>query len=276
MKINSETHFPHPVLSSQTTDYKKGSFSLSLTIEEVPATGKLKIDYSVKLDETGLLGHVRAGSAVIGMFITCLDTFYNRIMVLEHQNGSIEFPAGILRGRCTIRPLVCAAEEITGYTNANLNDEYAGHTWEFRNGSVLAIGTELVINVGHEKLAPMESIFKLAENEELEEGEISVQTDSESITIHCSKSAFVTVHGLRQSARGKLVLLNSIFLPVVMEVLSHLRDNAASFADKKWFKVFNAKCEHLGIVYANGNFLEDAQKLLKSPISKLKAVGEDL
>ena len=275
MKINNETHFPHPVLYSQTTDYKSGKFSLSLMVEEVPATGKLKIDYDVLLDEPGLLKEIEDKSAMIGMFITCLDTFYNRITVLDGLKGLVEFPAGTLKGRCSVRPLVCATQKISDYSNDNLNEEYGHKEWEFQNGSVLAIGNELQINVGHEKLAPMESIFKLAENEELKEGEISVQTDVDNITIHCSKTVFATVHGLRQSAKGKSVLLNSIYLPVVMEVLSHLRDNAASFAEKKWFKVFNAKCEHLGIVYATSNFLEDAQKLLKSPISKLKAVGEE-
>ena len=276
MKLNNETHFPYPVLNSQTGDYKQGIFSLALRIEEVPGNGRLKINYEVSLEEAALVKEVERRTAVMGMFITCLDTFYNRITVLDDMNGSIEFPAGTLKGRTSVKPLVCAVQKISGYSNDNLHEEYGNRTWEFQNGSILAIGNELVINVGHEKLAPMESIFTLAVNEGMKEGEIKVETHSENITIHSSQITYQTINSLRGTKVGQSVLLNSIYLPAVMEVLSHLRDDESSFAEKKWFKVFNAKCEHLGINYANGNFLEDAQKLLKFPISKLKSVGDEL
>lgn len=276
MKLNNETRFPYPVLNSQTDDYKDGNFSLALKIEEVPVSGKLKINYEVYLDEAALLREVEGKAAIMAIFVTCLDTFYNRITVLDGMKGSIEFPAGILKGRTTVKPLVCATQKISGYSNDNLHEEYGNGAWEFENGSLLAIGNELVINVGHEKLAPMESIFTLAVNDDMREGEIKVQTDSENITIHSSMITYTIINSLRGTKVGQSVLLNSIYLPVVMEVLSHLRDDESSFVEKKWFKVFNSKCEHLGINYSSGNFLEDAQKLLKSPISKLKSVGDEL
>jgi hypothetical protein len=276
MKLNNETRFPYPVLNSQTGDYKQGNFSLTLRIEEAPVSGKLKINYEVYLNEAALLNEVEGKAAIMVMFVTCLDTFYNQITVLDGMKGSVEFPAGTLKGRTTVKPLVCATQKISGYSNNNLHEEYGNEAWEFQNGSLLAIGNELVINVGHEKLAPMESIFTLAVNDNVGEGEIKVQIDSDNITIHSSTTTYQTINSLRGTKVGQSLLLNSIYLPVVMEVLSHLRDDELSFADKKWFKVFNSKCEHLGISYSNGNLLEDAQKLLKFPIGKLKSVGDQL
>jgi hypothetical protein len=276
MKLNNETRFPYPVLNSETSDYKQGNFSISLRIEEVPDKGRLKIDYEVSLEEAALVKEVQHKTAIVGIFITCLDTFYNRITTLDGMNGSIEFPAGTLRGRTSVKPLLCAVQKISSYSNNNLNEEYGNNTWDFQPGAILAIGNELVINVGREKLAPMESIFTLAVNDDMEEGEINVETHSDNITIHSSQITYQTINSLRGTKLGQSILLNSIYLPVVMEVLSHLRDDESSFIEKKWFRVFNAKCEHLGINYSNGNFLEDAQKLLKSPISKLKSVGDEL
>ena len=276
MKLNNDTRFPYPILNSQTGDYKQGNFSLALRIEEVPVSSKLKINYEVYLDEVALLKEVHGKAAIMVIFVTCLDTFYNQITVLDGMKGSIEFPAGVLKGRTIVRPLICATQKITNYLNDNLHEEYGNEAWEFQNGSLLAIGNELIINVGHEKLAPMESIFTLAANDNLKEGEINVQTDSDNITIYSSTTTYQTINSLRGTKVGQSVLLNSIYLPVVMEVLLHLKENESSFADKKWFKVFNSKCEHLGINYVNGNLLEDAQKLLKFPIGKLKSIGDTL
>lgn len=276
MKISKKTRFPYPVLNSHTTDYKRGEFSIALRVEEFPNSGKLNVKYDIVLEESTLLHLIESKSARLGVFVTCLDTFYNKNIMLDWLNGSLEFPAGTLRGSTVVRPFVCAEKKINNYQNDNLNDEYVKQRLEFEKGSLLAIGNELVINVGREKLAPMESIFSLAVNVDIHDGEIRVQTASDTITIYCSPETYKMINGLRQTHNGRSILLNSVYLPVVMEVLSHLREDAPSFADKKWFKVFNAKCEHLGIEYSNSNFLEDAQKLLKSPINRLKSVGEDL
>lgn len=276
MKLNNETRFPYPVLNSQTGDYKQGNFSLSLQVEEMPDSDKLKINYNVTLDEPVLLKYVENKSALAGMFVTCLDTYYNRILQFDGMKGTLEFPPGTLRGRTSVKPLICAVQNIHEYSNNNLHEEYGSKVWDFKNGSLLAIGNELIINVGREKLAPMESIFTLAVNEDIKDGEIKVDTDRDNITIHSSSTTYQTINSLRGTKIGQSVLLNSIYLPAVMEVLSQLKDSGSAFFEKKWFKVFNAKCEHLGIEYSNGNFLEDAQKLLKSPIGKLKSIGDEL
>src|SRR5687768_2832999 len=124
MKLNNETRFPYPVLDSQTGDYKQGNFSLALKIEEVPVIGKLKINYEVSLDEVALVKEVERKTAMVGMFVTCLDTFYNRVTVFDSMKGSVEFPAGTLRGRTSIKPLVCAVQKISGYSNDNLHEVY--------------------------------------------------------------------------------------------------------------------------------------------------------
>jgi hypothetical protein len=276
MKINNDTRFPYPVLSRVTGDYKEGSFSISVFIEETPSSGKLKVGYTVSLQETKLPVEIENRNAVVGISVTCLETYYNQATILDKTNGSLEFAPGLLKGRVSIIPLIWSVNEIKSYSNDKLHDEYENLSWDFKTGSVLAIGNELIINVGHEKLAPMESIFSLAKNNEVPPGEIKVQADTDNITIHAHPDTYQTINNLRGTKIGQSILLNSIYLPAVMEVLSHLRDGETNFAGKKWYKVFNAKCEHLNIEYKTGNFLDDAQKLLKSPINKIKSIGDEL
>lgn len=276
MKINSQTRFPHPVLNTETGDYKSGNFSIALLAEETPSNGTLKLNYKVMLDEPGLSKEVKEKSAVVGLFVNCPDTFYSNTTSLADLEGVVEFPSGTLRGRASVRPLIWAYREISNYTNDNLHEEYGETSWRFAVGALLAVGNELIINIGKEKLAPMESIFSLAFSPELAEGEIKVQVETDNITINSAQATYETINQLRGLKIGQSILLNSIYLPAVMEVLSNLKDNPTGFEDKKWFKVFNAKCEHLGIDYNKGSFLEDAQKLLKSPIGKIKTIGEQL
>lgn len=276
MKINNSTRFPYPVMSDFTGDYKKGEFSFSAIIEERPGNGKLKMDYTVTIDEPKLFHNVQAETAVAGIFINCPDVYYNQLISLESIKGSLEFGPGQLKGRVSIRPFIWAKDSINGYLNNNLHEDYGSVSWDFQPGSVLAIGNEVVINVGHEKLAPMESIFSLAKSAEVPEGEIRVQTDRDTITIFTDDQTYQLLNLLRGTKEGRSVLLNGIYLPAVMEVLSHLRDGYANFTHRKWFRVFNGKCEHLGINYKTGSFLEDAQKLLKAPIKKIKIIGEEL
>jgi hypothetical protein len=275
MKLNNETRFPYPVLDAQNGDYKQGSFSVTLRIIEEPSSGKMQVNYVVIVDEKELLNEITCGNAIVGLFFTCLDTYFNQFVPLENMDGAKDFRAGLLRGRTIIKPLIISQRKIQEYVNGNLHEEYGNEKINFEVGSLLAIGDELIINVGREKLAPMETIFTLAVNDEMNEGEIKVETETESITIYSSNKTYQTINNLRATTLGKSILLNSIYLPIVMEVLSHLNQDAASFADKKWFRVFNAKCEHLGIDYGKSNFLEDAQKLLKSPITKLNSIVED-
>jgi hypothetical protein len=276
MKINNNTRFPYPVLCEATGDYLEGSFSVSALIEEKTGTGKLKMDYTVSIDEAKLKEKFDNKSAVAGVFISCPDVFYNQLTPLPDISGQLEFAPGQLKGKVSIRPLLWAAESIKKYSNKNLHEDYGNASWDFTEGSLLAIGNELVINVGHEKLAPLESIFNLAIDEEVAEGEIRVNTDKDKITILCYPETYQLINGLRGTKTGQSILLNSIYLPVVMEVLSHLKDGESNFEDKKWYKVFNAKCTHLNIDYESGSFLEDAQKLLKFPVKKIKSIVEEL
>ena len=210
MKIDNETRFPYPVLSDVTGDYKFGHFHISAVVEERPANGKLKMDCTVSITEQTVQQQVVKKSAVMGVFVTCLDTYYNKLIELEDMKSSVEFAPGTLRGRVILRPLIWAIRDIQGYSSDNLHAEFGDGPWHFEKGSILAVGNEIVVNVGHEKLAPMESIFSLAINKEVAEGEIRVQSDNDKITIYCAQETYQTVAGLRGTRTGQSILLNSI------------------------------------------------------------------
>lgn len=271
MKIDPDMRFPHPVLSNNTGDYHAGGFSIEFEINESFNMDQLRLNYVLKLNEQAIFQLVRENKAAIGVYITCRETYLLRLVALNPLANYFDFEPGQLRGRVTLRPMIWATEDIYGYKSDGLHEEFAGIGWDLPHGAVLALGEESIINVGREKLAPMATIFSLAENPAIPEGETAINMEQDKIVINASGDTYQAITELRSmNPQTQAVLLNSVFLPAVMEVLASLRDGGESqFGGKRWFRVFSAKCDHLNINIENSDVLEDAQKLLKSPFGTI-------
>lgn len=274
MKINDNTRYPHPVLSEFSEDYKTGTFSMDITVIENPDKSELLLKPEITLDEKKIEGLVADEKAKIGFFITCPETYYHDLVTVDSGKEAIKLGPGKLRGRVQIRPIIWACKKLKGYENTNLHDEYGKNKINFPSGGVLAIDYETVIHAGREKLSPMETIFSLAINNDVPYGEIRLFMEKQKIQILANKKTSEFVHRMRGNRMGKNVLLNSIYFPAVMGVLSSLKDDPGAYEDKRWFRVFNSKCEHIGINIASSDILGDAQKLLESPFGIIMSSKE--
>jgi hypothetical protein len=263
--------FPYPVLWSRTNDYEKGQFGVKLEIEESLNSGALTLRYEVVLEEEQLAGFGVSGKISCGLFITCADTYFNELKQISLAKGEISIPGGRLRGRVHVRPLLWASMELEDYQSSNFHREFDREGWKFAKGNILAIGDEYEVNVGREKLYPMESIFSLSFDQLVPPEEIRLQLNTEKITILASKAAFDKIHLLRGTTRGKSVLLNSIYLPAVLDVLSYLKNDDQAFEGRRWHTAFMARIDFLGLDIKNGDELENGQKLLGSPFRRLLA-----
>jgi hypothetical protein len=269
MKINDQMRFPHPVLWSGSSDYKSGAFSVSLNFEERTETGALSVRYRMELDEPAVCQLLEQRDAAVGLFITCPETYYNILHPISREGGTLEIAPGQLRGRVVIRPVIWSVVQVNGFSSSNVHPEFSGAPVEFRKGAVIALGEEMIINVGREKLLPMESIFSLSLDDNVPGDQVRVQLEDEVIKILAAKSTFDRIHLLRGTKSGRTFLLNGVYLPAVMEVLSVIADDGARFEGRRWHRVFSAKLDHLGIRPGTTGHLEGAQKLLLSPLGRV-------
>src|SRR5690606_7666850 len=122
------------------------------------------------------------------------------------------------------------------------------------------------------KLRPMESIFRLARNDTLEEGEIAVDVDGQCIRINAAPKLFSTISALRHKSVTRDILLNSVYLSASLQVMALIQDDPTSFEDKWWFRVFSARCTQLGIRVEDAELLRSVQLLLNRPLSRLDSV----
>lgn len=276
MKISRWARFPHPVLEEITNDYVKGEFEIGIEIAESMKTGALRVHYNFRLTEETLSKHLAEKRAKACLFITCLETYYNRLHEIDSSIGELEVDQGLLSGNVNLLPLIIAAEEGIILSSDKLHEDFHNLKFHLGNGEILAIGNEFQINVGREKLAPIESIFEMAINNDVPPGQYRVNLDEERITILAEKETYTSIYNMRYTAPGKPILLNSVYLPAVMEVLTVLQQDAASYQDKRWYKVFEAKCAQENIDLANPDLLKDSQKLLKSPFNRVVTLMQEL
>jgi hypothetical protein len=271
VKIDNDMRYPHPVLNENTGDYRTARFSIEFEVNETFSKDQLRLDYLFVLIEQAIFQLVREKRAAIGVFVTCRKTYFLRLVTLDPMANYFDFAPGQLRGRVTLRPMIWATENLSEFNSDNLHEEFAGTSWDLPQGAILALAEESVINVGREKLAPMATIFSLAENPDVPEGETAIDLGQDKIVINASGATYHAITELRAlNPQTQVVLLNSVFLPAVMEVLANLRDGGTSqFSDRRWFRIFSAKCDHLNINMENSDVLKDAQKLLKSPFGKI-------
>jgi len=270
MRINQLTKYPHPILSSENTDYVAGLFEVEISVDEDSANNSLLLQCDVTLNEGSIKSALTEESAKIGIDVHCGDTYRNSIHTLTLGENTIKFETGVLSGRVVIRPMIWTTIAIEGFYSSNFNPEYDDQTFSLDLGDLLAWDIEQIVSIGQKKLAPMDSIFQLARNEEIEDGQFDINIEGEKIQINASGKTYDHIHQQRQTSIGQAIVLNSVYFPTVIQVLTYLKKSGeGDYADRDWYQVFIAKCNHLNLDPQSTDVLSNASQLLNSPYTKV-------
>lgn len=277
MRFSQDTRYPHPVLTPTTGDYLAGEFDMSFRYQEDPSTGALSVFHEIQLTEAGIRSLVEGNKASVGCFVRCDDTYHTELRSLAWSSGRSDFAAGALLNRVILTPLVWLKDSVSSWNPGSIHSEFAPPL-NLEKGDILAIGEEHIIQVGQAKLTPIESIFELNQSSDVPEGTIRVETEGDKITILVGPETHQTIMVMRGRTDGKPVVMNSIFLPAVMEVLDILKqDSVAQYAGCRWYTPFTARCDARGVdIAASTSLLEDAQKLLDNPLQSLSILEREV
>jgi hypothetical protein len=274
MKLDSKVRFPHPVLWVETNDFAEKQFASSIEIDESLKTGELTVKYTHQIDEPAIVTLIESGAATTGFFITCMETYFSSLLATPYPSGRLQIPGGKLRGRVVVRPLVWSNNLVRDLHSSSLHVEFKDGISTIAGASVIALGEEFAVNVGREKLAKIESIFALTRIESVPVNQFEVLLEDEAIQIAASTPTYDRIHALRFTTHGKAFLLNAIYLPAVMSVLSSISEDDSLFEGKRWHRVFTATLDHLGIDRKSQDYLKNAQQLMRSPFGRVSSLAE--
>lgn len=274
MKLNADMLFAHPVLSATSNDFKDSLFDADFTVK-VGDSDNLDIVASIALKCPDLEKLVNDGSAGSGFYLICPQTYENRLIEMAPGSKLHRYRAADFFGTIRLRPVIWSKTAQVGWQSNYLHPEYGGAA-DFPAAAILAVGEEQRFSVDRERLKPFESIFSLAALDGLPAGQIAVDTEPAKITIKVHSQTKESIEGLRNSPSGRNVLLNSVYLPALMQVLSEVSRDRGAAENRSWFRIFEAKCAAANIDLGNPDFLRDAQRLLGLPFLKIEAEKERL
>lgn len=276
MKISETTSYPHPVLAPWSSDIANATFDTEITFREEGDGNQVSIHCSANLSHPDIVRLVQEGSAVFGCFIRCRETGLRRLQRFGFPSGVHHFAPGALLGRVHLRPMVWSASRIAAYRPFGMHAEFSG-SFDIEPGQILALDDEQIIDVTRPPLATIESIFEIESSAEMENGRFEVNTDCDRITVSMSEKTYHLVQCLRQTDDvTRAVIMNSLYVPIVMQVLDLLKDGPEQFEHRRWFHPFRVRCEMAGIDMENPDLLKDAVRLLEHPFTSLeKLIGNE-
>ena len=269
MKINDQLRFVHPVLSPVTGDFSDFVLDLEVQISEVPLTGELSLSCSIMTQHQDFNNALNKGDIICFGNLICRNTYYNEFHSLNPKTTNINIQPGLLRGRTTFRTICTARNQLDVSGWENIHNEFDKRSCVNSKSSLIGMSDEFVFEVGRDKLQPFESIFRLIKDDALNEDTIAVDVDKQYIRIAAPTNLYLSINALRNTPLTRDILLNSIYFAATMEVLSFIQSEPNGFEDKWWFRVFSARCNHLGIDIENQDILKSTQILLNQSLGKL-------
>lgn len=276
MKLNNKMRYPHPVLSDYSSDYVSGEFKCEFE-QNVTPEGELRLISRLKLTNLILSHHINTQSAAAGYFIVCRRTYFNLLQEAPLGDSEKFFDIAQLFGSVTIRPVIWTLRPLEKFSSPLFNSEF-GSSVSVAKGSVIALGPEFRFSVDQKKFKPFDSIFELSENAGVRPGTIEIDPDQDRIAITAESVTYKSLAGMRNVVAARPILLNAVYMPAVMDVISRLQSGHSSLEGRKWYRIFKAKCDDLAINPADAGQspLSLAQKLLREPLNRTISVVEKL
>ena len=94
------------------------------------------------------------------------------------------------------------------------------------------------------------------------------------VIIEVHPNLYKKVRDAEMNNKSKAIILNSLYVPVLMQLLYELAKNRELVETHKWANIIVAKCTSKGLNIEDENAIPlNAQKLLEMPFSRLASTG---
>lgn len=275
MRIAADTRYVHPVMAETNGDYQ--AFEAHTTFEPPRRTADgIEIEAYFEVSNGFLASCIDSGTMGVGYYLVCEDTMFNRLVRVAVGSHKETIGHGLLFGTCILQPVAFSFDGLTGSRTQEINPEF-GDKFDIDAASLTMIGNKFRFRVEPEKLQPFGSLYALAVSDKLEPDLISVDVESDKIQILAEKDTHQRLLEMRNVPGTRDLLMNSVYLPAVMETLDTIGKDDQNLGQYAWYEVVLERCNTLGLDPTSGNdsLYIMAQKLMSLPLGRMFAFNRE-
>lgn len=135
--LNPNINYPYPVIRVHTEDYRTTVFKGELAVNLQPDGYLLRPNFEIH--NTSIADLISEGKLTYAVEIQSPATWYRKLFPVK-ENKPIRLNPTFLHERVELTPCIVATTQISGFTNADFEDEYQGMSFDINAGDVIAIG----------------------------------------------------------------------------------------------------------------------------------------
>ena len=281
MEFDAKKSFGYPVLRDllagedpELLDYPKKTFEPSVSFKvDANNPESLLLKYEISLNVAELKEAVGNGTSEFHLRVKCQKTFYCQTFRTSDFEGDIKLEGKQFRDLVEISVLLVAKKDFV-LTPKSCHSDFRGVDFSIARGNVLAWGAPTSYSVEREQFRSVRAIFDFNKNDEVPVGEFLLRTDEDYVGVDVHPSMYDSVRIAENDPKRRLLILNSLYVPVLMQLLYILK-SAPELADEyRWASVLVAKCNQLEIDIDEEHKLpSNAQKLLHMPLDIISRTG---
>ena len=255
MKIKQNRIYPYPVYSELTNDYNNNDFTAEIELEYDSELATINI--TPILSNEAIIELLENDYADLYCHIECSSTKYRELFDVDYIKDKtcyqIQIPLYKLNDTVEIVCVIVTKTAINDFHSSNLNEIYEGETISFPKYATIGYTstTEFVIAKRIDINGDVPSIFAINKDENA--NKITYDYANDQIVIFLPADEYQIYYDyMGQGTRVKQMMIN---LPVLIDVINHIKKDKASFEDRPWYTVLEAAYTKKGFDGFDENFM---------------------
>lgn len=272
MRFDPKKSFGHPVLRKNSSDYVDADISTS--IELLPteeSDNQYEIEYHVMIGVREIKDAIIKRDLVLVVNLFCPRTLYSESFITSDLTGRRAMDMRNVRGDLHINVEVIVNQPKFILQSTKFHPEFLSisNSYELTKGDLVAQAWPEKLFIEREVFRSITSLFEWSTNDDMSDGTWVMGITNDAIKIEINTRQRNSLLAAAGSPAGKAILLNSIFMPAMVTLISQAIANDFDENDL-WYKVLEMKLNAMGEeINKNSDPIVLAQKLLKNPLSAL-------
>lgn len=236
--LNANINYPYPVVRESCEDYRTTFFKGALTVNLQPDGYLIRPNFEIQNE--GINEMLAAGDLTYAIEVQSPATWFRKLYPVK-DNKTIRLDPTLIHERVELTPCIVAAKYISGFTNSDFEEEYAGMTFNINAGDVIAIGERRTFDALYQNdvIKNGSSIVSIGGSDTVKEVVVNYTGSVIEITLPGAQYQDYKECGY---SKAKYKTLNAILtIPVLVEAigiiaLDETSEHSSGFENKAWYK----------------------------------------